>query len=86
VEDEPDDYVIATGETHTVEEFLERAFSHVGLDWRSRTRFDDKYMRPAEVDLLIGDPSKAKRQLNWVPKVKFYDLVPMMVEADLKTV
>lgn len=84
-QDEPDDYVIATGETHTVEEFLAAAFSHVGLRWQEHVKFDDKYLRPAEVDLLIGDPSKAKRQLNWVPKIKFYDLVSMMVEADLQT-
>lgn len=84
-QEEPDDYVVATGETHSVEEFLQLAFQHVGLRWQDYVKFDEKYLRPAEVDLLIGDPSKAKRQLNWVPKVKFPELVSMMVEADLKT-
>jgi GDPmannose 4,6-dehydratase len=80
----PDDYVIATGETHSVREFLEEAFEIVGLDWQKYVEIDPKYFRPAEVDLLIGDSSKAKEKLGWEPKVKFKDLVKMMVEADIK--
>ena len=83
-QDTPDDYVVATGETHTVKEFLEHAFGHVGLDWEQYVKYDERYERPAEVDLLVGDPSKAKRQLNWEPKVKFAELVQIMVDADLK--
>jgi len=83
-QDEPDDYVIATGETHTVREFLEEAFSLVGLDWRNHVEFDERYLRPAEVDLLIGDPAKAKEKLGWKPRVKFKELVKLMVEADLQ--
>src|SRR6185436_3731116 len=71
---EPDDYVIATGETHSVSEFLELAFTHMGLDWKKYVEFDPRYTRPAEVDLLIGDPSKAKKKLGWEPKTKFADL------------
>ena len=82
---EPDDYVIATGETHSVEEFLTLTFDKVGLgDWRPHVRQDPKFFRPAEVDLLIGDPSKAKNQLGWVPEVSFEQLVGMMVEHDLR--
>ncbi len=83
-QDEPDDYVVATGETHSVREFVEAAFSHVGLDWRNYVEIDPRYFRPAEVEYLRGDPSKAKRQLGWEPKVSFRGLVRMMVEADLK--
>jgi len=83
-QDEPDDYVIATGETHTVREFLEHAFGHVNLDWRQYVKHDGRYERPAEVDLLVGDASKARRQLNWEPQVKFAELVRIMVDADLK--
>ena len=83
---EADDYVIATGETHSVREFLEEAFGIVGLDWQKYVEIDQKYFRPAEVDLLIGDSSKAKRKLGWEPKVKFKDLVKMMVEADIKNI
>jgi len=83
---EADDYVIATGETHSVREFLEEAFGIVGLDWQKYVEIDQKYFRPAEVDLLIGDPSKAKKKLGWEPKVKFKDLVKMMVEADIKNI
>jgi len=82
--DEPGDYVIATGETHSVEEFVEEAFSIVGLDWRKYVVIDPKFVRPAEVQLLLGDSSKAKRELGWEPKVRFKELVKMMVEADLK--
>ena len=82
--DQPDDYVVATGETHTVREFLERAFSYLDLDWRRHVKIDPRYYRPTEVDLLIGDASKAKTVLGWEPKVSFDDLVVMMVEADLR--
>ncbi|OQW61930.1 MAG: GDP-mannose 4,6-dehydratase [Nitrospira sp. ST-bin4] len=82
---EPDDYVIATGETHTVREFLDVAFSHLGLDWLQYVKIDPKYYRPTEVDLLIGDASKAKKLLQWEPKVRFQELARMMVEADLET-
>jgi GDPmannose 4,6-dehydratase len=82
-QEQPDDYVIATGETHSVREFLEAAFGHVGLDWQKHVAIDDRYHRPAEVDLLIGDPSKARRVLGWEPKVKFQDLVKLMVDADV---
>lgn len=83
-QDASDDYVVATGETHTVKEFLEHAFGHVDLDWKQYVKHDERYERPAEVDLLVGDPAKAKRQLNWEPKVKFAELVQIMVDADLK--
>ncbi|PTX93232.1 GDP-mannose 4,6-dehydratase [Spartobacteria bacterium LR76] len=83
-QDQPDDYVVATGETHTVREFLEHAFSHVDLDWKEFVKHDERYERPAEVDLLVGDPAKAKRQLGWEPKVKFAELVKIMVDADLE--
>ena len=82
-QDQPDDYVIATGETHSVEEFLTEAFSHVNLDWHDYVELDPKYLRPAEVDLLIGDASKAKRVLGWQPKVSFKELVRLMVDADV---
>jgi len=82
-QDEADDYVIATGETHSVEEFLTEAFSHVNLDWHDYVELDPKYLRPAEVDLLIGDASKAKRVLGWEPKVSFRELVRLMVDADV---
>jgi GDPmannose 4,6-dehydratase len=82
-QERPDDYVIATGETHSVREFLEEAFGLVGLDWRQHVRTDPQFYRPAEVDLLLGDPAKARRVLGWEPKCKFKDLVKLMVEADL---
>ena len=83
-QNEPDDYVIATGETHSVEEFLTLAFNKVGLgDWRPFVRHDAKFLRPAEVDLLIGDPAKAKAKLGWQPEVSFEQLVQMMVDHDL---
>ncbi len=85
-QDKPDDYVIATGETHTVEEFLEAAFKTQGLNWQDYVEQDPRYFRPAEVDLLLGDASKAKEKLGWEPKVKFQGLVEMMVESDLKLV
>jgi GDPmannose 4,6-dehydratase len=83
-QDAPDDYVIATGETHSVREFLERAFSAVGLDYEDFVATDPRYFRPTEVDLLLGDASKAKEQLGWTPKVGFDELVRMMVESDLE--
>jgi GDPmannose 4,6-dehydratase len=81
-QDEPDDYVLATGETHSVQEFLEAAFTYAGLDWREYVKIDSRYFRPAEVDLLIGDYSKAKAKLGWEPTVRFDELVRMMVDAD----
>ena len=82
-QDEPDDYVIATGETHSVRELIEVAFGHVGLDWKKHVTLDQRFLRPAEVDLLIGDPGKAKQKLGWTPTVDFAGLVKMMVDADL---
>ena len=79
-----DDYVIATGEHHSVQEFLELAFEHVSLDWRNYVEADERYLRPAEVDLLKGDASKARRILGWQPKVNFSQLVGIMVDADLE--
>ena len=81
--DEPDDYVVATGETHSVREFCEIAFSHVGLDYDDHVVVDERFMRPAEVDLLVGDPGKARTVLGWEPQVSFRQLVEMMVDADL---
>ncbi len=83
-QDKPDDYVIATNETHSVKEFVEETFGLLDLDWQEHIKFDSRYERPAEVDLLIGNPEKARKQLNWEPKVKFKELVKIMVEADLK--
>ena len=83
-QDEPDDYVIATGETHSVAEFCELAFAHVGLDRHSHVRQDERFMRPAEVDLLIGDPAKAKAKLGWAPSISFPELVAKMVDADIE--
>jgi GDPmannose 4,6-dehydratase len=80
---EPDDFVIATGETHTVREFVEEAFRLVGLDWQKYVEIDAQYFRPAEVDLLIGDPAKARKILGWEPKTKFTELVKIMVDADV---
>jgi GDPmannose 4,6-dehydratase len=82
-QDRPDDYVVSTGETHTVEEFVRLAFEHVGLDWHKYVVVDPQFYRPAEVDLLLGDPSKARRQLGWRPEVSFAQLVTTMVDADL---
>jgi GDPmannose 4,6-dehydratase len=83
-QEQPDDYVIATGETHSVREFLELAFNHVNLNWEDYVEFDERYLRPAEVDLLIGDPTKAQQKLGWKPSVTFKELVALMVEADLQ--
>ena len=81
--DAPDDYVLATGETHSVQELVERAFDRVRLDWRNYVVFDERFVRPAEVDLLLGDPSKAKAKLGWEPTVKFAELVDLMVDSDM---
>ncbi len=81
-QDAPDDYVLATGETHSVQEFLDEAFTYVDLDWRDYVKIDPRYFRPAEVDLLVGDFSKAKEKLGWEPTVRFRELVRMMVDAD----
>ncbi|KAF3887530.1 MULTISPECIES: GDP-mannose 4,6-dehydratase [Nostocales] len=83
-QDQADDYVIATGETHSVREFLELAFGYVNLNWQDYVEFDERYLRPAEVDLLIGDSTKARQKLNWTPSVTFEQLVAIMVEADLQ--
>ncbi len=83
-QDQPDDYVVATGETHSVREFCEEAFGHAGLDWREYVKVDPKYFRPAEVDVLLGDPGKARRALGWEPKVTFKQLVRVMVDADMQ--
>ena len=82
-QDAPDDYVVGTGETHSVQELCEVAFGHVGLDWREYVRQDPRFMRPAEVDLLISDPSKAREKLGWEPEVSFKQLIEMMVDADI---
>ncbi|MGB7440895.1 MAG: GDP-mannose 4,6-dehydratase [Coleofasciculaceae cyanobacterium] len=81
---EADDYVVATGETHSIKEFLDIAFKYVNLDWHDYVEFDPRYLRPTEVDLLIGDPSKAKQKLGWQPSVTFEELVHLMVDADLQ--
>src|SRR5205809_3411649 len=81
---EGDDFVLATNEAHTVREFVEAAFGHVNLDWNDYVKHDPRYERPAEVDLLIGDASKAKKILDWEPKVRFHELVRIMVHADLE--
>src|SRR6266568_2904411 len=82
--DEPDDYVIATGETHSVREFLDETFGYLDLDWKSHVETDPRYFRPAEVDILLGDASKARRVLGWEPKVNFQQLVRLMVDYDLE--
>jgi len=84
-QEQPDDYVIATNETHSIREFLEIAFGHAGLDWNKYVEIDPRYLRPAEVDLLIGDYSKAKQKLGWEPKTKFADLARLMVDADIQS-
>ncbi|MBD2125786.1 GDP-mannose 4,6-dehydratase [Microcoleus sp. ZQ-A2] len=83
-QDEADDYVVATGETHSIREFLDISFKYVNLDWQDYVEFDERYLRPTEVDLLIGDPTKAKQKLGWEPSVTFEELVALMVEADLR--
>ncbi len=83
-QDQPGDYVVATGQTHSVRRFCELAFAHVGLDYRDYVVVDERFFRPAEVDLLVGDPSRAREKLRWKPEVSFEQLVEMMVEADLR--
>ncbi len=85
-QDTPDDYVVATGETHSVQKFCEIAFGHVGLNWQDHVVQDERFMRPAEVDLLIGNPAKAKQKLGWEPSTSFETLVTMMVDGDLELV
>ena len=80
---ESDDYVLATNETHTVQELCEVAFGHAGLDWKEHVKYDARYERPAEVELLIGDPAKAKATFGWEPKTRFKQLIELMVAADL---
>ena len=82
--DEPDDFVLATGVGITVRDFLETAFSHVGLNWEEYVQFDARYLRPTEVDALIGDPSKAATKLGWVPRVHGRQLAKLMVDADIE--
>jgi GDPmannose 4,6-dehydratase len=80
--DEPDDYILATGETHSVREFLDEAFGYAGLDWKGYVKIDERYFRPAEVDVLLGDATKVKEKLGWEPAVRFDELVRMMVDHD----
>jgi GDPmannose 4,6-dehydratase len=82
--DKPDDYVIATGEDHSVQEFLEKVFANLQLDWKKHVEIDQRFLRPAEVDRLLGDSSKARKVLGWQPRVNFDALVTMMVESDLE--
>jgi GDPmannose 4,6-dehydratase len=82
-QDKPDDYVVATGETHSVREFCQEAFGRLDLDWKEWVKYDERYERPAEVELLVGNPAKAKKQLRWEPKVRFKELVRIMVDHDL---
>ena len=84
-QDEPDDYVVATGETYSIRQFLDIAFGYVNMDWQDYVEFDERYLRPAEVDLLVGDPAKAKAKLGWEPSVTFEELVQLMVEADMRS-
>ncbi|MBU4374702.1 MAG: GDP-mannose 4,6-dehydratase [Euryarchaeota archaeon] len=83
-QNEPEDYVIATGETHSVREFLNEAFDYAGMDWEKYVEIDHRYFRPTEVDVLIGDPRKAQKKLGWKPKVRFKELVKLMVDADMR--
>jgi len=83
-EDEPEDFVIGTGESHSVKEFLEEAFSYVGLDWKEYVEIDPRYLRPTEVEFLLSDPSKAREKLGWTPKISFKDLVKIMVDYDME--
>ena len=83
-QEKPDDFVIGTGETHSVKEFLQEAFSYVGLNWQDYVQVDLFYLRPTEVNTLLSDPKKAKEKLGWEPKVKFRDLVKIMIDADMR--
>jgi GDPmannose 4,6-dehydratase len=83
-QDTPEDFVISTGETHSIEKLVETAFTHVGLEWKDHVVIDPKFVRPAEVDLLLGDSSQAREKLKWEPKIKFEELIRMMVDFDIK--
>jgi GDPmannose 4,6-dehydratase len=83
-QEKPEDYIIATGDCHTVREVLDVAFSHLDLDWQQYVKIDPRYYRPTEVDLLIGDSTKARKKLGWTPKMSFKDLITMMVRTDLQ--
>ena len=85
-QDKADDYVIATGETHTVERLVEVAFSHVGLNWKDYVKLDERFVRPAEVDLLVGDPTRAIKELGWKPEVSFEQMIKMMVDSDIEII
>ena len=85
-QDEPGDYVVATGETHTIKEFLDIAFNYVNLDWNDYVKFDPRYLRPAEVDILIGDPTNTQAKLGWKPSIDFEGLVKLMVDSDLEAI
>lgn len=85
-QEKADDFVVATGESHSIREFLDEAFGYAGMDWKKVVEIDPRYFRPTEVDYLLGDPSKARKQLSWSPKVKFQELVRIMVDADLELV
>ena len=83
-QDTPEDFVISTGETHSIEKLVETAFTHVGLEWKDYVVIDPKFVRPAEVDLLLGDSRRAREKLKWEPKIKFEELIRMMVDFDIK--
>ena len=83
-QEQADDYVIGTGETHSPRDFLDEAFGYAGLDWKKYVEIDPRYFRPTEVDYLLSDPSKSRKQLGWEPKIKFHELVRIMVDADLE--
>jgi GDPmannose 4,6-dehydratase len=85
-QEKPNDYVIGTGETHTVREFVEEAFGHVNLEWQRYVEFDARYLRPAEVDALLADPSKARRQMGWEHQTGFRELVKLMVDAEMEAI
>jgi GDPmannose 4,6-dehydratase len=81
---EPEDFVIATGETHSVKEFLDLTFGHLGLDWKEHVKTDPRYLRPSEVDLLLGDATRARERLGWAPRTTFQELVKLMTDHDLE--
>ena len=85
-QEKPDDYVIGTGEAHSVQEFLEEAFAYVDLDWQEYVEIDPRYFRPTEVEVLLADATKAKRELGWEPKITFRELVRIMVDADMEAI
>jgi len=83
-QDQPKDYVIGTGESHSIREFLDEAFGYAGMDWHQFVEIDPRYFRPTEVDYLLSDPSRSRNELGWEPKVRFHELVRIMVDADLE--